>query len=341
MPQATILDSSFGEIASYVQSCGEKSFRAKQIFEWIYRHGILDFDQMTNIPPDLRRKIKADFPFPVFSCQSSSGLAGQTRKYLLELNDGQKIETVAIPASGRLTVCVSSQAGCKFACRFCASGVGGWARDLTCGEMVMQVLYAQSLERRRVTHIVFMGTGEPLDNWPAVSKAIEMMNSSWGMGIAARRITVSTCGIIPGLKALAQFNRQIELAVSLHGHNDQIRGSLMPVSAKYPLADLMAACREYTQATRRQITFEYLLIDPLTSTEDAARGLGRLLKGMLCKVNLIPYNPVKEFEWKTPARQDIYAFRDILIAQGVHATIRWSKGQQADGACGQLRSQTL
>lgn len=336
--ERTILDFSFEECAAYMKSVGEKSFRARQVFDWIYHKGVLDFDQMKNLSQSLRDRLKKECPFPRVSCLEKQMCPAETKKYLFQWMDGQTIESVVIPSEQRMTVCISCQAGCKFACRFCASGIGGWVRNLSCGEILMQILQMQSYEKRRVTHVVFMGMGEPLDNWPAVQKAISVINSAEGMDIAARRITLSTCGIVPALKNVADFGRQIELAVSLHGYNDETRGQLMPVNQRYSLKELILACREYVKQTNRQITFEYILIDGLTCTTEAPGVLAKILKGLLCKVNLIPYNLVEEFDWKAPSRDDIYAFRDALIEKGVHATIRWSKGKNAHGACGQLRS---
>jgi len=321
-----------------MESIGEKPFRARQLWEWIYRSRVLEVDQMKTLPADLRRRLKNDFSFPEWTCLQQETDSAGTTKFLFQLSGGSRIESVVIPSARRLTVCVSSQAGCRFACRFCASGVGGLDRDLTCGEILMQILYAQARENRRVTHVVFMGTGEPLDNWPEVKKAIEVINAPEGMDIAARRITVSTCGIIPGMKKMADLGRQIELAVSLHGYNDEVRGRLMPVNRRYPFRDLIPASRDYAARTNRQVTFEYLLIDGLTCCPEAVPALGQALKGLLCQVNLIPYNPVKEFDWRPPPRKHVYAFRNALIAAGVHATVRWSKGQGAQGACGQLRA---
>ena len=339
MPDKFILDFSYEEFCSYIESIGEKSFRSHQIFNWIYQKSILDFSQMKNLSADLRRHLKEEFLFPVVNCLGLSEDDSGTKKFLFELFDGQKIETVLIPAGKRLTVCVSSQAGCKFDCKFCASGIGGWVRNLSCGEILMQILQAQIQAERKITHVVFMGTGEPLDNWDEVKRAIEIINSSEGFNTAARRITVSTCGVLSKMKEMISLGRQIELAVSLHGYKDEVREQLMPINKTYPLKELIKECREYVKKTNRQITFEYVLIDGLTCCEEAPEVLARLLRGLKCKLNLIPYNPVEEFDWKVPSRNMIYRFRDALIEKGVHATIRWSKGGEARGACGQLRRQ--
>ncbi|MEW5894839.1 MAG: 23S rRNA (adenine(2503)-C(2))-methyltransferase RlmN [Candidatus Omnitrophota bacterium] len=332
-----ILDLSFDEISFFLKSINEKAFHSRQIFDWIYHKGILDFDGMKNLSRDLRLVLKTNFYFPETPILKESLNKDKTGKYLFGLPDGQKIETVLIPAAGRLTICVSSQVGCKFACAFCASGIGGWKRNLSSGEMLMQILQAQSLSKSKVTHVVFMGMGEPLDNWDEVRKAIETINSPGGLNIAARRITVSTCGIPDKIDAVADFGRQIELAVSLHGYNDEVRSKLMPINKRYPLAVLVQACRKYVRRTNRQVTFEYIVIPDVTMTAEAPKALAGLLRGFQCKINLIPYNIVEEFPWTTPSPRAVYRFRDELISLGVHTTIRWSKGLGADGACGQLR----
>ncbi len=337
MPKQSILDLPLANLEAYLLSIGEKPFRGQQIFSWIYQQLVLDFDAMKNVPHELRRRLNEDFYFPAAELQKIAVAADGTKKFLFRLQDGQQIETVLIPAARRTTVCVSCQAGCKFNCRFCASGIGGWVRNLTAGEILIQILKAGQQGKGAATHVVFMGTGEPLDNWKNVRAAIELINFSKGMNIAARRITVSTCGLIPGMKELAAFDRQVELAISLHGYNDEVRSQLMPVNKTFPLAELIRACRAYVHQTNRQITFEYVLIDGLTATSEAPAALGKLLRGLTCKVNLIPYNPVPEFHWQAPSRNAIYRFCDALGRHGVHATIRWSKGEGAEGACGQLR----
>ena len=338
MVQRGILDLSYQSFQMYLESIGEKSFRAQQVFDWIYKKYIFDFDQMKNLSSELRHQLKKDLFFPTMECVQETQDNSNTIKFLFRLSDGQKIEAVLIQAAAsRLTVCVSSQAGCKFACKFCASGIGGWRRNLSCGEIVMQVLQIQAMISGNVTNVVFMGTGEPFDNWEAVRDAIQAINSQKGLNIAARRITISTCGIVPMLKEFSAIGLQVNLAISLHGYTDKIRQQLMPINKMYPLSDLIAACHECVEQTKRTITFEYILIEGLTCCDEAPQALAHLLKGLKCKLNLIPYNVVQEFEWKAPSRNAIYRFHDDLIEHKVHATIRWSKGQGAEGACGQLR----
>jgi len=322
----------------YLESIGEASFRAAQIFEWIYQKQVQQFDQMSNLSFGLRAQMSKDFTFLKLAVLHKSISSDGTMKVLFELHDKEKVETVLIPTSTRATLCVSTQAGCKFGCVFCASGIGGWKRNLSCAEILSQILYMKRVAcERRLSHIVFMGVGEPLDNYDNLIKAIRNINSPKGINIAARRITVSTCGLVPKIKKLAEEGLQIELAVSLHGSSNESRDCLMPVNKKYPVNDLIVACREYNKSTKRQITFEYILIKDVTCSEKAAKELGRLLKGLLCKVNLIPYNSVSEFDYEPPSRNKMFAFKNQLQRSGVHATIRTPRGKDVSAACGQLR----
>ena len=335
-----IHDLSFAEISLYIAELSERPFRAGQIIKWLYEEGVHSFDEMRNLPAELRQRLHDDFLFdPVVVSQKVSSADG-TIKFLFDLTDRQKVETVLIPTSGRVTACISTQAGCKFGCKFCASGVGGWIRNLSCAEILYQVLHVRQEARnqqRRLSHIVFMGTGEPLDNLDNVLQAIRIINSPQGLGIAARHITLSTVGLIPVFEKLAAQGMQFELAVSLHGYDDASRNLLMPVNKKYPLADLVLACHEYIRKTNRQVTFEYILIDGVTCSDEAAVKLGRLLKGMLCKLNLIPCNPVSEFGHKPPTKDRIRSFTERLDEVGLHYTLRRPRGQDVSAACGQLR----
>lgn len=336
--KSDIRNLSFEELTAYLESIGEKSFRARQIFDWIYKKGAGDFSAMKNLPQPLKEHLQNDFVFEPAVVIQSLASEDKTRKFLFDLHDKEKVETVLIPTADRATVCVSTQAGCKFGCRFCASGIGGWTRNLTPAEILGQILHAkQAAEGQPLSHIVFMGTGEPLDNYDNVLKAIRIINSPQGLGIAARRITVSTCGVIPQIKKLAKEGIQIELAISLHGYSNESRKVLMPVNKKYPMADLIEACREYFQATKRQITFEYILIKNVTCSDEAAKELGKLLKGFVCKLNLIPYNKVNEFDHEPPSREEVFHFRDQLAKNGIHSTIRSPRGRDVGAACGQLR----
>ncbi len=328
------------ELSQYFVGIGEETFRAAQVFEWIYQKGAWSFEAMTNLPKGLRERLKQDFNLQPNTISQKQISQEGTTKFLFDLFDHEKIESVLIPTPTRTTACISTQAGCKFGCKFCASGIGGWSRNLTCAEILTQVLHVkeESLKHRRpLSNIVFMGTGEPLDNFENLFKAVKIINSPQGIGIGARHITISTVGLIPKIKELAKQNLQIELAVSLHGYDNESRNVLMPVNKKYPFDELMAACREYVQQTKRQITFEYILIKNVTCNEKAVQSLKRAFRGIICKMNLIPYNPVSEFDYKTPSREEMTAFRNRLEEFGIHATIRTPRGRDVGAACGQLR----
>ncbi len=311
---------------------GELPFHAQQVFSWVYKKGATDFVQMSDLPAGLRNKLKDNFYICGLKLSKKFISPDGTEKFLLELKDKNLIECVSIPAEKRVTGCISSQVGCKFGCGFCASGLSGFQRNLTCGEILDEVLYLKP------THIVFMGTGEPLDNYDNVLEAIRMINSKEGFNIGSRRITISTCGIIPGIKRLAQEGLQIELSVSLHAADDKTRSQLLPVNQKYPLRDLLEACAEYIRETNRQVTFEYVLIKGINSDLPSAQKLSKILKGLkLAKVNLIPANYIKELNIQAPQKPDILAFRDYLVKHGTQVTLRKPRGGDIEAACGQLR----
>src|SRR3989338_6469918 len=323
MNKRDIRDLSLEELDYYLGSIGEKPFRAFQIFEWIYQRQAWDFKAMSNLPAGLRRHLSQTFTLKPFRIEKKEVSEDGTTKFLFDLDDDQKIETVLIPTEKRTTACVSTQAGCKFGCRFCASGIGGWIRNLTSAEILTQILHVKDEAQSRakaLSHIVFMGIGEPFDNFDNLMKAIRIINDAKGIHIGARRITVSTCGVIPKIKQLAKEGLQIELAISLHGFDNESRNILMPVNRKYPFDDLMAACREYIAATKRQITFEYILIKDVTCTQIAVLALKKAFRGLICKMNLIPYNPVSEFDHKTPSREEMFAFKNHLEKFGILAT---------------------
>ena len=337
-----IRDLDLEEMAAYLKSIGEKVFRAQQIFQWIYQKGAWGFEAMTNLPKELRDRLSQDFDLKPNAIAQKAVSQDTTTKFLFDLHDHEKIESVLIPTATRTTACISTQAGCKFGCKFCASGIGGWSRNLTCAEIVAQVLHVreESLKHKRpLTNIVFMGTGEPLDNFDNLMKAIRTINSNKGINIGARHITVSTVGLVPRIKDLAQQGLQIELAISLHGYDNESRNVLMPVNRKYPFDELIEACHKYFKATKRQLTFEYILIEDITCTTKAVESLKKAFKGLVCKMNLIPYNPVSEFDHKTPSGKAMNAFKDSLEEAGIHATIRTPRGRDVGAACGQLRHQ--
>ncbi len=328
-----------GELEERLKAWGEPLFHAQQIFSWIYKRHTKEFDAMSDLPSDLRRRLKENFYLfglkLIKAFQSKDG----TEKFLLELEDKNVLETVSIPAEKRITGCISTQVGCKFKCCFCASGTLGFKRNLTVGEIIEEVLYLKdNSKNKKLTHIVFMGTGEPLDNYDNVIKAIRIINSPHALNIGVRRITISTSGILPAIKRLSQEGLQIELSVSLHAADERIRSRLMPVNKIYPLLNLITACREYIKKTNRQITFEYILIkDKNASLQDALK-LSKILKDLkLCKVNLIPCNLIKECQVEPPGKKDVLLFRDYLLKSGINVTLRKPRGQDIEAACGQLR----
>lgn len=327
------------DLKGIVKSWNMPSFHAMQIFSWLYQKRAENFDQMSNLPFELRAKLREKFYLfglrllKVF--KSSDG----TRKLLLALKDKNFIEAVIIPAEKRLTACISSQVGCRFACCFCASGLRGFKRNLNCGEMIEELLYLKKNSgNRRLTHIVFMGIGEPLDNYDNVLKAIKIINSPDAFNIASRRITISTSGVIPGIERLSNEGLQVELSISLHAGDEKTRSLIMPINRIYPLNALLSVCREYIRKTNRQITFEYVLVRGLNSSLQNAQRLGIILKDMNCKVNLIPANPIKELKIAPPEKEGILSFKHSLLKSGVHVTLRKPRGKDIQAACGQLLS---
>jgi len=338
MQKQNIYNLTYKDLSKHFVDIGEKPFRATQVFEWLYKRCADNFDAMTNLSDTLRERLKKDFCLRAVKNVKEQKSSDGTIKLLFELKDSEKIETVVIPTARRTTVCVSTQVGCKFGCKFCASGIGGWKRNLSCAEIIEQIIYVKNYYKKAsISHIVFMGVGEPLDNYDNLLKAVYLINSSKGMNIAARRITISTSGLIPGIEKFSKEGVQVELSVSLHSPFDETRDSLMPVNKKYPVAKLINACKDYVKKTNRQVTFEYLLIKDLTCNEKSAIQLGRLLKGLLCKINLILYNEVAEFVYKRPSREEIHKFKDKLDQLGIHFTIRAPRGRDISAACGQLR----
>jgi 23S rRNA (adenine2503-C2)-methyltransferase len=330
---------SLKELEDKLISWGSPKYYAKGIFSWIYQKGAYEFSRMSNLPAPLRETLTREFSIlglkPADLQKSSDG----TAKFLFELADKHLVEAVSISMSSYSTGCISSQVGCKFGCNFCASGRQGFKRNLTSGEILDEVLYLKNnASALPLTHIVFMGTGEPLDNYDHVLRAIRMINSPLAFNIGARKITISTCGIIPGIKQLQEEDLQIELSISLHAAVDKLRSQLMPVNNKYPLAALIKCCQEYTAKTNRQITFEYILIKGLNADLTAAQDLVKLLKDVrLAKINLIPANSIPELKIAPPAKAQIDSFKEYLFNSGLHVTLRREHGQDIDAACGQLR----
>jgi len=334
-----IKELSLKELEDKLLSIGAPKYHARTIFNWIYQKGIYEFSRMSNLPAHLRETLANEFTILCLALEDVQKSSDETTKFLFALNDKSFVEAVSIPAARRVTGCISTQVGCKFACKFCASAMAGFKRNLSAGEILDEVLYLKNNSSQAdLTHIVFMGIGEPLDNYDQVLKAIRIINSPDGFNIGARRITISTCGIIPGIERLAQENLQIELSISLHAPDDQSRSQLMPVNKKYPLKELIKCCYDYTAKTNRQITFEYILIKDFNADSVAAEKLVALLKDLrLAKVNLIPANPIVELNIFPPSQREIIWFKDKLFNSGINVTLRKERGQDIDAACGQLR----
>jgi 23S rRNA (adenine2503-C2)-methyltransferase len=328
---------SLEEIENYIVQKGEKKFRAKQLFKWIHR-GIESFDEMTDISLNLREKLKNDGYIGNMKIEGKqTSKVDGTVKYVMSLLDGNIIECVLMKYSYGNSICISTQAGCSMGCSFCASTIGGKNRDLTAGEMLGQILIVEKDSKCKISNIVLMGTGEPLDNFENVIKFLRLVNHPEGINIGMRHITLSTCGLVPEIKRLADLNMQITLAISLHAPNDEIRRSIMPIARKYSIDDLLDVCRYYINKTNRRITFEYSLIDGVNDSDDNAKELSQRLKGLLCHVNLIPINKVRERKFEKSTSDRVEAFKKILVNNGIETTVRRELGSDIDAACGQLR----
>lgn len=334
-----VKDLTLKELEKTLAGMAEERFHARQIWSWIYKKSAADFGVMSNLPGRLRSSLAKEFFIHSVSLAEKLISIDATQKLLLKLKDGNFIEAVIIPAEKRVTGCVSTQAGCKFACGFCASGAAGFKRNLTTGEIIEEVIFLKNNSAdNRLTHIVFMGTGEPLDNYDNVIKAIRIINSEYSINLGARKITISTSGVIDCIERLSNEGLQVELSVSLHAADDKTRSRLMPINKAYPLKDLIAACRMYTEKTKRQITFEYILIKGVNSALQDALNLVKILKGLSpIKVNLIVSNIVKESNLEPADLKDVVAFKDCLLKHGINVTLRKPRGQDIDAACGQLR----
>ncbi len=333
-----LMDLSCDELKNLATDLGEPAFRGKQIFEWIYR-GVESFDEMTNISKSFREKLKENTIIGNAKiCEKYVSNIDETRKYLLELNDGNFIESVLMKYEYGYTICVSSQVGCKMGCRFCASTLNGWNRNLTPGEIISQVLCVQKDLGERISNIVMMGIGEPLDNFENVLKFIELVNAPGGLNIGQRHISISTCGIATKIRELAEKQMQITLLISLHAPSDEKRSQIMPINNKFGIKELMEACDFYIEKTGRRISFEYTLISGINDNIEEANLLANLIRGKLCHVNLIPVNKVKETGFDKSSRQRVEAFKAQLEKRGISATIRREMGSDINAACGQLRN---
>lgn len=332
-----IFDLKIVELQSWMEYNGEKGFRAKQVFDWIYK-GTLDFMDMVNIPLSLRNKLKSNFAIDLPEIiKSYKSNLDDTVKMLLKYQDGNVIETVIMKYKYGNTVCVSSQIGCGMGCKFCASTINGVVRSLTAGEILGQVIVAGRFLGERISNVVIMGSGEPLVNYDNVLKFIEIVNWEQGLNIGQRHITLSTCGIVPKIHQLAEENLQITLAISLHSPWDEERKKIMPIANEYSIIDIVESCKYYINITGRRITFEYALINNVNDRKEDAEQLIKLLKGMLCHVNLIPMNEVKESSFKKSSVSSIQSFQKKLEEGGIDTTIRRELGADINAACGQLR----
>lgn len=329
------------ELQELMVSMGEKKFRAKQIYGWLHQHLAVSYDEMANLPKSLKEKLE---PYPVTALETIdvqiSKIDG-TRKYLFRLSDGNMIESVLMKYRHGNSVCISSQAGCRMGCRFCASTIGGLARNLLPSEMLDQIYRIQSSAGERISNVVVMGSGEPLDNYDNLLRFIHLLTAEGGLHLSQRNLTVSTCGIVPRMYQLADEKLQMTLAVSLHASNDEKRQELMPIAKKYSIKELLKACRYYFEKTGRRITFEYSLVAGVNDRKEDALELAGILKGMNCHVNLIPVNPVRERSFVRSGREAVENFKINLEKCGINGTIRREMGSDIDGACGQLRKRYM
>jgi 23S rRNA (adenine2503-C2)-methyltransferase len=332
-------------LEAYLAAEGQPAFRAGQILDWIWKKKAASVEAMSNLPGGLREKLASSFRLHALEHSTTQGSGDTTRKFLFKLHDGRYVESVLIPAnpalygerSDRRTLCVSSQVGCAYGCKFCASGLAGFNRNLEAAEIAGQVLMAERLSGERVDNLVFMGMGEPLANLDNLLAAISIITSPWGLHLGARHLTISTSGLVPQIRRLAEHPQQIRLAISLHGATDEVRGQIMPVNKKWGTAELFDALDYWNSRKKQHLTLEYILIEGVNDHLEQARILATHARRLKAKVNLIPYNTVEGLDWKRPAEDQCRAFRDILKNAGVSATLRLEKGHDIDAACGQLR----
>ena len=330
------------ELEELLVSMGDKKFRGKQIFSWLHEKLVVSFDDMTNLSKPLREKLEEKCRITALKAETVqvSKIDG-TSKFLFELYDGNLIESVLMKYHHGNSVCISSQVGCRMGCRFCASTLDGCVRNLTPSEMLDQIYRIQKITGERVSNVVVMGSGEPMDNYDNLIKFIELLNDERGLNISQRNITVSSCGIVPKLKELADLKLQITLAISLHAPNDELRKTMMPIANKYSIEEIMDVCRYYIESTGRRISFEYSLVKGVNDSMECAKQLIDLVKGMNCHINLIPVNPIKERDYKQTGKDEVYAFKNKLEKNGINVTIRREMGRDIDGACGQLRNKYM
>lgn len=344
MKMESIYGLTFKDLENYLLEHGLKPFHAKQIFRWLYHKRISSFDEMTDISKKMIDQLKADFEINPLTIREMQVSKDGTKKFLFEMTDGALVESVLMIFEYGFSACLSSQVGCNMGCSFCASGLLKKQRDLTAAEIVSQALMIQrelDKDGQRLGNIVVMGTGEPFDNYDNVMKAMSVINDPLGIEIGARHISISTCGLVPGIRRFAKENLQYNLAISLHAPNNELRNELMPINRAYPLQELMSALREYCSLNNRRLTFEYLLLKGVNDSPKEANEIRDLLKGMNAYINLIPYNKVKEKEFETSSDENALRFYDLLKKNHVAVTLRQKKGDDIDAACGQLRAKKL
>src|SRR5438132_8842989 len=336
------------ELQEKLRELGEPSYRAGQVADWLYKKRVDAIEQMTDLPRDLRARLEESFRCEHLEVVRVLGARDTTRKFLFCLNDGNLIESVLIPASpalygeksDRRTICISTQVGCAYGCKFCASGLEGFSRNLRANEIVDQIIAVERASGEKIDNIVFMGMGEPFANFENLTRAIRIINSPWGLGIGARHITVSTSGLAPQIRKLADEPTQVRLAVSLHGATDEVRDRIMPINRRYNIDMLLSACDYYISRKKQRLTFEYILIAGVNDSDEQAHLLAKHARRLSAKVNLIPYNPVEGLPWSRPSRNRQENFLSILRAARIAGTLRREKGHDIEAACGQLRLQT-
>ena len=332
-----IYDMTYNDLVEYFKNINLKPYRAKQLYDWLYVKRIKSFKEITNIKKEIIEKLELDFYFgSVEIIEKQSDVL--VNKYLLKLSDGSTIEAVLMEHDYGTSLCISSEVGCNMGCKFCESGRIKKIRDVTAGEMVGEILVIENDLKIRISHIVIMGIGEPFDNYKNICNFIEIVNNSNGINIGSRHITVSTCGIVPKIYEFSEFPYQVNLAISLHAPNDNLRNTLMPINKAYNLKDLMEAIDYYISKTNRRVTFEYIMLDKINDTCECAMELSKLLKGKNCYVNLIPYNETNNLGYKRSSKDSILKFYDILKKNNIAVTIRKEFGSRISAACGQLKT---
>lgn len=332
-----IYDITLKELENYFESINDKKFKATQVFDWVYKKRITNFDDMRNVSKDTIKLMKENFRFDrleIVKKQEDKDVA----KFLFKLEDNEHVEAVLMYHDYGTSICISTQVGCNMGCKFCESGRLKKRRNLEVHEMVLQILMVEEEIKQRISHIVLMGIGEPFDNYDNVIKFIDIVNCNKGIDIGSRHITVSTCGIVPKIKEFANYDKQVNLAISLHAPNNEVRNKIMNINKAYPIEEVISAVKEYINKTNRRVTFEYIMLDNINDTKECAISLSNLLRGMNCYVNLIPYNETSHIEYKKSSQEKIMEFYDTLKKNNIGVTIRREFGSKVNGACGQLRS---